>query len=63
MPISDNWPCVYWNDEYGLLLIVYVDGMKIAGPRIHMQAAWAALGESIVLEEPQSNEEGKHTFL
>ena len=55
-PISDNWPCAYWNDETQQFLIVYVDDMQLAGPEHLMEQAWAALGEGIGLEEPKGND-------
>ena len=66
-PISDNWPCAYWNDATQQFLIVYVDDMKLAGPSHLMAQAWAALGEGISLECPKGNDETekhkKMTFL
>ena len=36
-------------------LIVYVDGMKLAGPAHLMAEAWAKLGEGIGLEKTKGN--------
>ena len=61
--VSQNWPCVYFNDTTKMLLVVYVDDLKLAGPREHMASSWEALGKGINLEEPKGNEPGVHTFL
>ena len=50
--ISDNWPCAY-SSEAVQLLIVYVDDMKLAGPKHLMEETWRRLGENMVLEEPR----------
>ena len=49
---SENWPCVYWNDELKLMLTVYVDDLKLAGPKKNFKQAWAALGKTMSLEQP-----------
>ena len=55
-PISEAvWPCVYWNDELNLLLIVYVDDMKLAGPPSKMKGAWEEIGKHIKLEVPKGD--------
>ena len=51
--ISENWPCVYWNVRSKMLLIVYVDDMKLSGPRAAMAESWAALGKELKIEEMQ----------
>lgn len=62
-PLSENWPCVYWNDELDLMLIVYVDDMKMAGPAKNMEQAWEALGKGIDLFKPKADSDGVHNFL
>ena len=42
---GDNWPSVYRDNKRKLLLIVYVDDMKLAGPKHEMDAAWERLGK------------------
>ena len=29
----DNWPSMFWHRELSVLLMVYVDDLKIAGPK------------------------------
>jgi len=62
-PISDNWPCAYWNEEKHQLLIVYVDDMKLSGPLQYMKLTWDLLGENITLEAPKGNSDNAMTFL
>ena len=31
-PIGEEWPSVYFHDELKLLLVIYVDDLKLAGP-------------------------------
>lgn len=62
-PISENWPCVYWSEELELLLIVYVDDMKLSGKTKNMPEAWKRLGEGINLVQPPGDGEGVLNFL
>ena len=57
-PISENWPCVYWSEELELLLIVYVDDMKLSGKTKNMPEAWKRLGEGVNLVQPTVDGEG-----
>merc|ERR1711965_220814 len=60
----ESWPCVYYNKDDRLLLIVYVDDMTMSGPKgAAMDRAWKKLGKNIGLEVPKGNVEGVHTFL
>jgi hypothetical protein len=52
-PVSECWPCVYFEFKENLLLIVYVDDMKISGPTPAMAKAWERLGENLTLEPPK----------
>ena len=46
-PISENWPSVYYDKKNDLLLVVYVDDMKMAGPEHAMAEAWERLGKEL----------------
>ena len=62
--ISDNWSSMYYHPVTKMLLIVYVDDMKLAGPTEHMAATWEKLGKNIKLETPKGDTDGDtHTFL
>ncbi len=54
---------MYYHCGWELLLIVYVDVMKLSGPTKHMNADWEALEKGIALEEPKGNAKDTHTFL
>ena len=56
-------PQTYWHPEEKLLLVIYVDDMKMSGPESEMASAWAALGENIKLEEPKGDASDRTTFL
>jgi hypothetical protein len=60
--VSENWPCVYFNYKTNMLLIVYVDDMKLAGPTEHMAETWAALGRNIKLAVPKGDKQDKENF-
>ena len=46
-----------------LLLIVYVDDMKISGPKENIPAAWDRLGKRLGLEVPKGDKPDEFTFL
>ena len=48
-PLGESWPCAYFHPVTKMLLIVYVDDMKLAGPSQHMKATWEALGKNFKL--------------
>jgi hypothetical protein len=49
-PIGIEWPSVYWNAKLQLILVVYVDDFKLAGPKKHLPGAWAALRDGLNIE-------------
>ena len=51
--VSENWPSVYYDYKRHILLVVYVDDMKMAGPKVELASAWERLGERIKLEVPK----------
>ena len=66
--LSENWPGVYWNPDSKLMLDVYVDDMKLAGPTHEMEKAWIDLqGDKniggITLENPKGDTQDTMTFL
>ena len=46
-----DWPSVFFHKELRLVLVIYVDDFKLAGPKISMERGWKLLGENIKLEE------------
>ena len=61
--VSTNWPGVYFNDVTKMLLVIYVDGMKLSGPKDKMKETWQALSQNLNLEERKEDVSGTHTFL
>ena len=53
--VSENWPCIFYNYKTNMLLIVYVDDMKLAGPKHLMEQTWKDLGRKIKLETPKGD--------
>ena len=57
-PIPD-WPSSYYHAAWSMLLIVYVDDFKLAGPKDMLPKAWAALrspnatSDGLLIEEPK----------
>ena len=49
-PVGEEWPGVFWDDDNRLLLVVYVDDMKLAGPRDALAGGWERLGKHMSLE-------------
>ena len=48
----DNWPSCYWHDKYKLMLTVYVDDFKLAGPAEHLKKGWELIQQRINIDEP-----------
>ena len=40
---------MYWHTKLRLLLMVYVDDFKMAGPSGHLEACWESITEGIKL--------------
>ena len=49
-----NWECLFVHREKGLFLSVYVDDIKLAGKKQHMNPMWKVLNKEIDLVEPTS---------
>jgi hypothetical protein len=41
--VGAEWPSVYFHPKLKLLLIIYVDDFKLAGPQENLGAGWALL--------------------
>ena len=41
--LGAEWPSVYFHQELNLLLVIYVDDFKMAGPEANMDKGWALL--------------------
>ena len=45
-PIKNgSWKSVYWHEKLKLLLVVYVDDFKMAGPKENLKQGWKTITE------------------
>ena len=42
-PIGEEWPSVYTHEKLQLVLVVYVDDFKMAGPQKNLAQGWSML--------------------
>ena len=54
IPIGPNWPSMYHYGKLNLLLVVYVDGLKLAGPSGSLSQGWGML-RSLLNIEPETD--------
>ncbi len=47
-----GWEQCFWHSELKLILIVYVDDFKMAGPEENLAKGWKLISEEIKLDEP-----------
>ena len=47
-----NWECSFVHREKGLFLSVYVDDIKLAGKKQHLDPMWKLLSKEVDLGEP-----------
>ena len=50
-PLGDGWPSLYFHPEMRLLLVIYVDDLKMAGPTAQLPKGWEMLRKELRLEE------------
>ena len=50
-PIGDEWPSLYLHPDLKLLLVIYVDDLKMAGPTAILPKGWNMLCQELRLEE------------
>ena len=43
MPVGEEWPSTYYHKELKLLLVIYVDDLKLAGPSQNLTKGWELL--------------------
>ena len=43
VPLGSEWPSVFFHNRLKLLLTVYLDDFKLAGPQAHLAEGWALL--------------------
>ena len=49
-----NWECLFVHREKGLFLSVYVDHIKLAGKKQHIDPMWKVLNKEVDFGEPTS---------
>ena len=49
-----NWECLFVHREKGSFLSVYVDDIKLAGKKQHLDPMWKLLNKEVDLGEPTS---------
>ena len=54
VPIGPNWPSMYHYGKLNLLLVVYVDDLKLAGPSGSLSQGWGML-RSLLNIEPETD--------
>eukprot|EP00435_Cladocopium_sp_Y103_P044847 s1620_g12.t1 len=52
MPDPEGWPSVFYHPQFNLLLVVYVDDFKMAGPKEPMSKGWQLIGSRIDMDVP-----------
>ena len=50
--IQSAWGSCYYHKAWQLFLVVYVDDFVLAGPKKHLAAGWAKIGERLDIEMP-----------
>eukprot|EP00439_Symbiodinium_sp_Y106_P084767 s1599_g26.t1 len=50
-PIGDEWPSLYFHPDFKLLLVIYVDDLKMAGPTANLPLGWKMLRPELRLED------------
>ena len=51
-PVSEEWPSCYFHAGLKLLLIIYVDDFKLAGPRTNIRQGWSLVSKGLKIEPP-----------
>ena len=52
-PAGPEWSSVFWNATYRMLLVVYVDDFKMAGPKESHKRAWEEINQRITMSSPE----------
>ena len=51
--LIENWPSCLSHPELRLILVVYVDDFKMAGPISNLAKGWVSLRGEIKMEDPE----------
>ena len=50
--VIPNWPSTFWHPKLRPFLTVYVDDLKMAGPRDNLSKGWALIRSKIMMDDP-----------
>ena len=59
----DDWPSTYYHEKLRLMLIIYVDDFKLAGPVENIEKGWSLLSKGIKIGTPEIVDEKGVTYL
>ena len=52
--LPDVWQSMFYHQELRLLLVVYVDDFKLAGPKEHLSKGWELIKSAVDIGEPEA---------
>ena len=50
-PLGEEWPSLHFHPDLKLLLVIYVDDLKMAGPTANLPKGWSMLRQELRLED------------
>ena len=50
VPVGEEWPSMYFHKKLQLLLVIYVDDLKLAGPEENLTKGWEMLRSKLIIE-------------
>jgi hypothetical protein len=50
IPVGEEWPSMYLHKEIKLLLVIYANDLKMAGPKENLAKGWAMLRSKLKIE-------------
>ena len=50
VPVGEEWPSMYFHKKLQLLLVIYVDDLKLAGPEENLTEGWEMLRSKLNIE-------------
>ena len=50
IPVGEEWPSMYFHKKLKLLLVIYVDDLKLAGPEENLTKGWEMLRSKLNIE-------------
>ena len=62
VPVGEEWPSMYFHPKLGLLLVIYVDDLKLAGPAENLSKGWEMLRTKLRIE-PETDHDGSWFIL